>query len=297
MLCGAGVAFKLVCALLKKGKFDVHDGWEKWLLDMAGLSTIADMVPLKNENRVLAHFGLKVLQKSPRKGLQKLLRKAGVYQPYMTEGDVGFMVAPRINAASRMGVPKDAFTLLSTTDEVEADTLTKHLHDINNKRKASTALIMKELKKTLADREPGAVVVVGNPKWHVGILGIIASNLVEQYDRPAFVWGRDANEMIKGSCRSDGSANLVELMNAVSQGVFEHAGGHAAAGGFTVSKDHIHNLEEELATAYVGIKQDIPEKSIFIDQKMSLDDIGWKTFAVSTTTAQFSYFQMFHSCV
>jgi len=278
MLCGAGVAFKLVQALLKKGRFDVHEGWEKWLLDMAGLSTIADMVPLKNENRALAYFGLKVLQKSPRKGLQKLLRKAGVYQPYMTEGDVGFMVAPRINAASRMGVPRDAFTLLSTTDEVEADTLTKHLHDINNKRKTSTALIMKELKKTFAEREPREVVVVGNPQWHVGILGIIASNLVEQFNRPAFVWGRDDNDMIKGSCRSDGSVDLVELMGAVSKDVFEHAGGHAAAGGFTVSKDHIHNLEEELSASYLNIKKDVPEKSIFIDRCMTLDEVNWKTF-------------------
>lgn len=278
MLCGAGVAFKLVCALLQKGDFDVHEGWEKWLLDMAGLSTIADMVPLKNENRALAYFGLKVLRKSRRIGLQKLLRKANVYQRYMTEGDVGFMVAPRINAASRMGDPKDAFTLLSTTDEVLADTLTKHLHDINNKRKLSTALIMKELKKKFNDAPPREVVVVGNPKWHVGILGIIASNLVDQHSRPAFVWGRDDNDIIKGSCRSDGSADLVELMSGVSSEVFEHAGGHAMAGGFTVSPDGIHNLEDELVASYGKIKQDLPEKSIFIDKQMSLDEVSWQTY-------------------
>jgi single-stranded-DNA-specific exonuclease len=145
MLCGAGVAWKLVQALLARGRkekiFDVSDGWEKWLLDMAGLSTIADMVPLLKENRALAHFGLKVLRKSPRPGLQKLLRKAKVAQVHLTEDDVGFMIAPRINAASRMDVPMEAFRLLSTDDEIVAGELSEHLHNINNERKLSVAVM------------------------------------------------------------------------------------------------------------------------------------------------------------
>lgn len=108
MLCGAGVAFKLVQGLLAKGDFGITPGWEKWLLDMAGLSTIADMVPLTGENRVIAYFGLKVFRKSPRPGVQELCRKAKVRLHNVTEDDIGFMVAPRINAASRMGKPMEA---------------------------------------------------------------------------------------------------------------------------------------------------------------------------------------------
>src|SRR3989344_55713 len=118
-LAGSGVAFKLIQALIlrgsENGQITLPNGWEKWLLDMAGLATIADMVPLTGENRMLAYFGLLVLRKSPRLGLIKLCRKMRVRQRELTEDDVGFMVVPRINAASRMGVPFDAFRLLTTT--------------------------------------------------------------------------------------------------------------------------------------------------------------------------------------
>ena len=167
MLCGAGLAWKLVSALVKKrGKeWNIGEGWEKWLLDMAGLSTIADMVPLRNENRVLAHYGLKVLRKSPRPGLMKLLRKLRVDQRYLTEEDVGFTIAPRVNAASRMGIPFDAFRLLSTTDETEADVLSDHLNEMNETRKGVVAVMIKEAKKKITSREMREVIVVGNPAW------------------------------------------------------------------------------------------------------------------------------------
>ena len=117
-LCGAGVAFKLVQGLIQKGDFNIVTGWDKWLLDMAGLSTIADMVPLTGENRAIARYGLHVLRKSRRPGLQQLLRKIRVDQRFITEDDVGFMIGPRINAASRMDHPMDAFELLATDDVV-----------------------------------------------------------------------------------------------------------------------------------------------------------------------------------
>ena len=142
MLCGAGVAFKLVQALVKRNgvKWGIKEGWEKWLLDMAGLSTIADMVPLQNENRALAHYGLKVLRKSPRPGVQNLLRKMKINQENLNEEDISFMFAPRINAASRIGIPFEAFRLLSTKDEQEASELAEHLHKLNDNRKEMIAV-------------------------------------------------------------------------------------------------------------------------------------------------------------
>ena len=122
-LCGSGVAWKLVCAALAIApelREKVPEGWEKWL-DMVGLATIADMVPLVDENRVLATYGLKVMRKSPRLGLQKLCRGMRVDQRTMTSDDVGFMIAPRVNAASRIGDAREAFRLFTITDESVAD--------------------------------------------------------------------------------------------------------------------------------------------------------------------------------
>lgn len=114
-LCGAGVAYKLVQALLQEARFShIPRGWEKWLLDLVAIATVADMVPLVDENRALVHWGLYVLRKSQRPGLIALLRKLRIQQRFVTEEDIGFFIGPRINAASRMGHPQDAFELLST---------------------------------------------------------------------------------------------------------------------------------------------------------------------------------------
>lgn len=280
MLCGAGLAWKLVQALLKKrGKeWNIGEGWEKWLLDMAGLSTIADMVPLRNENRVLAYYGLKVLRKSPRPGLMKLLRKLRMDQRYLTEEDVGFTIAPRVNAASRMGIPMDAFRLLSTTDETEADVLSDHLNEMNETRKGVVAAMIKEAKKKISSHELRDVIVVGNPAWKPGVLGLAANRLMEDYERPVFVWGREGGAHIKGSCRSDGSVNVVELMVSVREGIFLDVGGHELSGGFSVSHEHIHFLEEEILLAHKKIEKKSATKKIASSESiLSLDQVTWET--------------------
>jgi single-stranded-DNA-specific exonuclease len=152
MLCGSGVVFKLIQAILAKDRLGIKDGYEKWLLDMVGIATLSDMVPLTGENRVFAYYGLTVLRKSPRLGLVRLLRELAVDQRYLTEDDIGFTIGPRINAASRMGVPMDAFRLLATTDPVEAAEFAKHLNKINDERKGTVAALVKEIKKIIKER-------------------------------------------------------------------------------------------------------------------------------------------------
>ncbi len=283
MLCGAAVAWKLVTALIARGNFEtIPAGWEKWLLDMAGLSTIADMVPLKNENRVLAHYGLKVLRKSKRKGLRLLFQKMKMNQEHITEDDVGFMIAPRINAASRMDHPLRAFELLSTDDDARAEELANWLHHLNDQRKGLVASMIKDAKHRLSERELHEVIVVGHPDWAPGLLGLAASNLVEAHHRPVFVWGRDGDGKIKGSCRSDGSVSVVELMSRVREGFLLQFGGHEAAGGFTVSPDGIHTLEIELSEAYRNMENEGMEENaketIVVDSALSLDEVNWNTY-------------------
>jgi single-stranded-DNA-specific exonuclease len=275
-LCGAGLAFKLVQALIKRGNFEITDGWEKWLLDMAGLATIADMVPLTGENRTIAKFGLLVLRKSPRLGIMKLCRKMNVRQHAMTEDDIAFMVAPRINAASRMDVPFEAFKLLTTTDETEADLLAAHLNKINDVRKGVVASMAKEIKKRMALREQlRDVIVIGNPEWKPALLGLAANNLVEEYNRPVFLWGREGEGVLKGSCRSDGSVDLVLLMERTRE-VFIEFGGHKFSGGFSVVHEHIHTLEEKLSEAYREVKEYSPsEIEIIVDKKITPEDVTW----------------------
>jgi single-stranded-DNA-specific exonuclease len=215
MLCGSGVAFKFAQGLLKRGGFSIPEGWEKWLLDMAGLATVADMVPLTGENRAIAHFGLKVLRKSPRVGFQELCRIARVNQRFITEDDIGFMLSPRINAASRMGEPMQAFELLITEDAGKATVLAAHLNKLNDERKGHVASMSRDIKKRIEARrhkESRELIVLGDPRWRPGLLGLTANSIMETYRCPVFLWGREGDGTLKGSCRSDGSVNVVELM-------------------------------------------------------------------------------------
>ena len=181
-ICGSGVAFKLAQAALKRGReqgvITLPLGQEKWWLDLVGLATIADMVPLTNENRVLATYGLTVLRKSRRPGLAQLLRTAGASQRYLTEDDIGFTIAPRINAASRMDTPEDAFLMLKTKDEAEAGATVRHLEGLNNERKGVVAAMVKEARHRLADwAELPSVLVLGNPEWRPSLVGLVANTL------------------------------------------------------------------------------------------------------------------------
>lgn len=289
MLCGAGVAFKLAQAILSRGDFsDVPLGWEKWLLDMAGLSTIADMVPLQNENRMLAYYGLKVLRKSPRPGLRALLRDARANQQFLTEDDVGFTIGPRINAASRMDVPLRAFELLSTDNESIGIERARHLSLLNDERKSTVARMVKDAKRVLKDRTLREVIVVGSPSWKVGVVGIVANQLAEEFDRPTFVWGKEESPHIKGSCRSDGRVNLVELMLAVPDGIFIDRGGHEFSGGFSVTTDGIHQLEDALVHAHRAIpKKEKPNASYVIDTELSVADVNKETYHAVSALAPF----------
>jgi len=274
-LCGSGVVFKLVQGLIVKGNFELKPGWEKWWLDMVGVATIADMVPLLGENRVFAAYGLQVLRKSRRPGLQQLLRKANAVQRFLTEDDIGFTIGPRINAASRMDNPEDAFSLLAEADEGVAGAHVEHLEKLNKERKGLVSSISKELHKRLDELEElPAVLVLGNPEWRPSLVGLAAGKLAELYQRPVFIWGRDGKGIIKGSCRSDGKTSVVELMRATPDSFIEY-GGHHFSGGFAVVDEKIHNLSHELNEAWSILgNQVVVEDEKIIDAILPLSMIG-----------------------
>lgn len=274
-LCGAGVVFKLVEALIAEGDFELKTGWEKWWLDMVGIATIADMVPLVDENRIFAKYGLEVLRKSRRPGLQHLLRKNRLNQRLITEDDVGFTLGPRINAASRMDDPEHAFQMLATADEGEAGARVDHLERLNNERKGLVAAMTKELKKRLNEMiELPPVIVLGNPGWRPSLVGLSANALSEELNRPVFLWGRDGNGVFKGSCRSEGRTSVVTLMEAAKD-LFIEYGGHHMSGGFSVHERHIFSLPQKLSDAFSALGESVMyEEQMIIDAELTLDAVN-----------------------
>lgn len=274
-LCGAAVAFKLAQALLIRGDYGLAAGWEKWWLDMVGVATIADMVPLVGENRVLAHYGLQVLRKSRRPGLQQLLKKARADQRYLTEDDVGFTIGPRINAASRMDTPEDAFYMLSETDIEKAAKRVEHLEKLNTERKTQVALMTKDLHKRMKALETiPSVLVMGSPDWRPSLVGLAAAKLAEEHHRPVFLWGTDGNGIYKGSCRSGGGMSVVKLMLATPE-VFIESGGHHVAGGFSIKDEHIFTFGEVLIKAAEKLGEAaMVKEEIQIDAEITLDEVN-----------------------
>lgn len=274
-LCGAAVMFKVAQALITRRDYGLVPGFEKWWLDMVAVATVADMVPLVGENRVLAQFGLQVLRKSRRPGLQQLLKKAKANQTTLTEEDIGFAIGPRVNAASRMDTPEDAFLLLTASTLKEADERVTHLEELNQSRKTAVGQMTKELHKKmqLLDEVP-AVIVMGDPTWRPSLVGLAANKLAEEYGRPAFIWGKDGNDVYKGSARSGGATSVVTLMHAAA-GAFKEYGGHHVAGGFAVTDDGIHTFGELLNQAHAELGEEAFIKAeVIVDAVIRLEDVN-----------------------
>ena len=298
-LCGAAVAWKLVQATLVEGKkrnasnFSViPDGWEKWLLDMVAIATIADMVPLVDENRVLSHFGLKVLRKSPRPGIIALCNRLRLRRAELTEDDIAFSIAPRVNAASRMDEPDAALKLLSTENPEEAEALVAHLEQLNTRRKGVVAVVVRQARKNMRERfgDSEQVVVLGNPEWKPAILGLAANSIMAERGGVVCLWGRDANGNLKGSCRSDGNISIAELF-ANAGDVFDAAGGHANSGGFSVSHENVHALPEILTRAASSLSgavlQNTDKNDVTPDLLVSLSELSSAFFADVSLLAPF----------
>ncbi|MBY0473254.1 DHH family phosphoesterase [Patescibacteria group bacterium] len=280
-LCGAGVAWKLVQGILKKNRPEGYaDGREKWFLDLVGIATLSDMVPLVDENRMLAHFGLTVMRRARRPGLSALLKLLKIKPQTLTEDDVGFMISPRINAASRMGNPLTAARLLAAEGE-EAASLARELQALNDERKTVVATTVKEANKRLAEATPSSVIVMGSPNWRPGILGLVASSLVETHQKPVFLWGREeglpreSEGFLRGSCRSDGVANVVDCMRlAHEEDLFVDFGGHHGAGGFSLTQERVHELHTRLEQAYESLRSEISAAvEVQIDRELDLAEL------------------------
>lgn len=234
-LCSAGVVFKLVHALLKQ---DPHPGIDvREYLDLVTVATIADLVPLVGENRILARRGLHQLARTRWPGLRALMRIAEV--GLLPRGsDIGFRLGPRINASGRLGTADESLRLLETDDEAEAVALAASLDRRNRERQGVERAVADEaeiMATEIFDTAHGASIVVGSRNWHQGVLGIVAARLMRRHHRPAVVVGFDDGGMGRGSGRSVEGFSLVEALARCS-GLLETFGGHDLAAGLSIQE-------------------------------------------------------------
>lgn len=232
-LCGAGVVFKLLQALIADGCLELPDNFAKGQLGMAAIATISDMVPLVGENHVLAKYGLEMLRNTNRPGLSALYEKGRIQGRELTEVDVGFTIGSHINAASRLDQPKLAYKLLVTRNHKRGKKLAAELHSVYRRRKRKTGKLKKAVTDKLAGNKDGSVVVLGSDDWKPALLGPVANSVTDNTGQPAFLWGQ-ANGRTKGSARST-RHDVVSMLQTVADDHLLDFGGHKLAGGFSLA--------------------------------------------------------------
>lgn len=242
-LAGVGVAFKLVCALERD-----RAGSLARYADLVAVGTIADVMPLTGENRCLVYEGLEKLRCAPRAGFAALLAESGAARKPLNAVTVGFMLAPRINAAGRLCKTDVSLRLLSTDDAVEAEELAKELCELNHRRQALEMQVIEDAMQALDGYTVKAPLVLASERWHPGVVGIAASRLAERFQVPVVmicVEGGDG----KGSCRSYGDFNIFEALSACSN-CLESFGGHAFAAGLSIRRERIDEFRQALSDYY-----------------------------------------------
>lgn len=242
-LCGAGVAFKLCQGLA--GSFNRDPEELHPYLDLVGMATVADLVPLRGENRTLVRYGLKALARTENPGLRALLRVTGLGGAEITAGAVGFVLAPRLNAVGRLGDPDLALRLLLTADPVEAERLAQEAEALNRERQAADQQTLDEALTSLAlefDPERDYGVVLAGEGWHPGVVGIVASRVVEQIHRPTILVALDGDRG-RGSARSIPGFHLLDAIRVGGEHL-ERFGGHKQAAGMDIRRDRLPAFKE-----------------------------------------------------
>ncbi len=285
-LCGAGVAFKLVQALLASLGWpaDKLRRMTESFLKVVAIATVADVVPLTGENRVIVKHGLEGLRSVRNPGLRALLNVSGFSAgEAVTANKVAFRIAPRMNAAGRMADANDIVNLLLTEDETEARAIAERLHNLNRERQeAQSEIVRVILEECLAApvRDDQAALVFVGKNWHRGVVGIVAGRLAERFRRPVFVLAEDAEQgVLQGSGRSIPTFHLLEALESM-QDVLIRFGGHRQAAGLTLACDRVEEFRERLA-AYAGARLTPADfvSEIEVDALLRFQEIDDRTVA------------------
>lgn len=244
-LAGVGVAFKLCQALWQRRAQRLYEGD----LDIAALGTVADLVPITGENRKIVRQGLRVMSENPCVGIRALISVSGLEDKKINAGHVGFQLAPRLNAAGRLETARHGVALLSSEDAVDAARIAGELNGLNTERRGLEQEILTEAQRSLVDFTPDVpAIVVASEDWNAGVIGIVASRLVETYYRPSIVLTRQEN-VYKGSCRSIAGLHMYDALSACRETLIQF-GGHAMAAGLSVLPERLEDFRAAFS-AYV----------------------------------------------
>ena len=262
-LAGCGVAFKLACALLEEVQVE--------LLDLVAIGTIADMVSLTDENRILVQYGLEMLGHTQRIGLQEMLDMAGIAANEVTDETVGFQIAPRLNALGRLDDPNPAIDLLTGFDDEEAHEIALMIHQKNEERKEIVQSIYEEA-KTMVNPEK-KVQVLAKEGWNPGVLGIVAGRLLEELGQTVIVLNIEDGRA-KGSARSVEAVDIFEALDP-HRDLFIAFGGHAGAAGMTLEVENLEALSQVLENYILETGIDLSgKKTINLDEELDLETLN-----------------------
>ena len=266
-LCGAGIAFKLVQALVPALGLPVNLPY--YLLDLVALATVADVVPLQGENRIMVKHGLRLLAESNWPGVRALIEACGLTGKELRAGHLGFILGPRLNAAGRIGDAADGLRLLLSDDLDQASTLARQLEGMNVERQALDQRMLDEALcqvEQVADLERDSGFVLVGDGWHPGVVGIVASRVVERYGRPAFLIAFDG-DIGKGSGRSISRFDLHSALLACGD-LLERYGGHQMAAGLTIRRQNLDAFRER----FTGIaRESLAPEDLGPEQRVDLE--------------------------
>jgi single-stranded-DNA-specific exonuclease len=279
-LSGCGVGFKLLQAYSLKNNINLNILFD--LLDLVAVSIASDIVPITGENRVLAYYGLKKLNANPRYGLAAIIKIAGIENKRICIDDIVFKIGPRINASGRIDTGKSSVELLIAENETDAQDRGDLINDFNNTRKNIDSTITKEALDLISsdnNYQNRYTTIVYKPTWHKGVIGIVASRLIETYYRPTIVF-TESNGVITGSARSVTGFDLYRAIESCSD-LLENFGGHMYAAGLTLKKENFKAFQqrfEEVVAENIQKEQIIP--SIEIDMELKLKEITPKLLRI-----------------
>lgn len=294
-LAGVGVAFKLVQAL--QIRFNVSSstssglpyGQEKWLLDLVAFGTVCDVVPLTDENRAYVFWGLNVLKKTRRLGLKALIAVSNLETDKINSRSLGFVLGPRMNAAGRLETAGCALELLTAESSEIAFNKAQYLDELNSKRRSEQDKIFKEASAQVESRPDDPVIVVSNKGWNHGIVGIVASKLLEKYHKPALVL-QELEDISKGSARSFGDFNITRAIEACKS-LIKSGGGHSLAAGVTLPTENIEAFRKAINELYLKLNLTNQESALLprVDAIADLSEINEELAAQIEQLEPFGY--------
>jgi single-stranded-DNA-specific exonuclease len=271
-LCGCGVGYKLICALCEA--WGLPEDTPEYYLDLVATAIAADIVPITGENRILAHYGLKRVNEAPSPGIATLIRLSGLDKTLHINSLV-FVIAPRVNAAGRMDDARKAVQLFIEKDPLRAAAFAEMLHNDNSERKDADLNITKEalaLIEADLDMQDRKSTVVFQPHWHKGVVGIVASRLIDRYYRPTIVLTQ-SGDIIAGSARSVAGFNVYEAVHRCRELLIGY-GGHFYAAGLTMAKENVEAFTALFETVVSGsITEDMLTPELSIDAEVSFSDL------------------------